>query len=139
MNARQRGASFLLALVLVGRAIDAFDVPWEQQEEQRSAWLETSGFLPAIPLEDSTAGREVLAAATSKTAETARPPSTPLPINDAGEQQLQALPGVGPVLAARIVAFRTEHGAFQDMASLRQVKGVGARMVERLAPLLRFD
>ena len=138
MNSRQRGASYLLAVLLAGRALDAFDLPWEQGVEAHGGGPES----PAVQLpgpEDAALPQELPAAAAPETAETAPTPTVPLNINEAGEAQLQALPGIGPVLAARIVAFRQENGAFKDMANLRRVKGVGARMAERLAPLLRFE
>jgi competence protein ComEA len=49
------------------------------------------------------------------------------------------LPRVGPVLAARIVAYRREHGSFRAAADLQGVPGIGPRTAARLAPLLRFD
>ena len=139
MNSRQRGASFLLALLLAGRVLDAFDLPWEQSAEpQQRGGLDSTVPAPARPFE-TVPPPPLPAAAALETAETAPTPQAPLRLNEAGERQLQALPGVGPVLAGRIVAFREEHGAFADMAALRRVKGIGVRLAERLAPLLRFD
>lgn len=46
-------------------------------------------------------------------------------INDADAAALELLPGVGPVLAARILAHRTEHGPFQSVEDLLDVPGIG--------------
>lgn len=48
-------------------------------------------------------------------------------LNSATEQQLDTLPGVGPVLAQRIVAWRQQHGRFASIDQLREVSGVGER------------
>jgi competence protein ComEA len=48
-------------------------------------------------------------------------------LNSATEQQLDTLPGVGPVLAQRIVAWRQQHGRFASVDQLREVSGVGER------------
>lgn len=52
-------------------------------------------------------------------------PGPPLDLNTATVAQLDALPGIGPVLAARIVAYRTQHGAFRSVDQLRDVTGIG--------------
>jgi competence protein ComEA len=46
-------------------------------------------------------------------------------LNTATSQQLQALPGVGPVLAQHILDWRSQHGRFTSVAQLQQVSGVG--------------
>ncbi len=46
-------------------------------------------------------------------------------INTADKQELQTLPGVGEVLAERIVAYRTEHGKFKNISELLNVDGIG--------------
>jgi competence protein ComEA len=53
------------------------------------------------------------------------PPSGVIDINTATSQQLQALPGVGPVLAQHILDWRNQHGAFTSVAQLQQVAGIG--------------
>ena len=58
-------------------------------------------------------------------------------LNRATAEELRALPGIGPVMAARIVAFRKEHGRFFRPEDLKQVPGVGDRTFERIAPLVR--
>jgi competence protein ComEA len=48
-----------------------------------------------------------------------------LDLNTATAQDLDGLPGIGPVLAERIVAWRTEHGRFGSVDQLREVGGIG--------------
>lgn len=61
----------------------------------------------------------------------------PLDLNAATAAQLDALPGVGPVLAQRIVAWREQHGGFTSPDQLRQVSGLGGKKGEALMPLVR--
>jgi competence ComEA-like helix-hairpin-helix protein len=60
-------------------------------------------------------------------------------VNRASAADLELLPGVGPTLARRIVDHRNTHGAFGAAADLLQVRGIGARTLERLTPLLAFS
>lgn len=57
-------------------------------------------------------------------------------INTATEAELQELPGVGPVLADRIVAWREEHGGFTTVADLDAVSGIGEVLMSSLAGLV---
>lgn len=50
---------------------------------------------------------------------------TGIHLNTSSASQLEALPGVGPVLAARIVEYRTKHGPFTQVRDLLQVPGIG--------------
>jgi competence protein ComEA len=61
---------------------------------------------------------------------------TPVDLNAANAEQLDPLPGIGPALAARIVVYRDEHGPFTEVEQLNKVKGIGARTLEKLRPLL---
>lgn len=54
-------------------------------------------------------------------------PSAPVSLGTATVEQLDTLPGVGPVLAQRIVDYRTQHGGFRSVDELRQVDGIGDR------------
>jgi competence protein ComEA len=55
-------------------------------------------------------------------------------INRADVLALQALPGIGPGLAARIVAYRKAHGRFDEPTELLEVEGIGSKRFERLRP-----
>lgn len=63
-------------------------------------------------------------------------PGGPVSLSSATEQQLDALPGVGPVLARHIIEFRTQHGGFTSVEQLRQVTGIGDRRFADLRPLV---
>lgn len=56
----------------------------------------------------------------------------PVALNRATREELMCLPGIGAVLAERIVADRTAHGAFRDIADLARVPGIGQRRLDRL-------
>lgn len=60
-----------------------------------------------------------------------------VPINEADAASLEALPGVGPVLAARIVAHREEHGPFQTPEDLLDVPGIGESKLDSLRDMIR--
>lgn len=53
-------------------------------------------------------------------------------INTATVNELDALPGIGPVLAQRIVDWRAENGAFTDVEQLTQVNGIGEAILENI-------
>jgi len=57
---------------------------------------------------------------------------TVLDLNSATTEALETLPGVGPVMARRIVDYRISHGGFRRVDELLQVKGVGPRLLEGL-------
>ncbi len=58
-------------------------------------------------------------------------------LNAATAEDLDALPGVGPVTAAKILDWRTAHGRFATVDQLREVAGIGAKTFERLKPHVR--
>ncbi|MDN3353490.1 ComEA family DNA-binding protein [Actinomadura sp. DC4] len=64
-------------------------------------------------------------------------PGAPLDLNAATVPQLDQLPGVGPVLAQRIVDYRAQHGNFHTTDELRQVSGIGDAKFADLKDLVR--
>ncbi|MCX5720770.1 MAG: helix-hairpin-helix domain-containing protein [Nitrospirae bacterium] len=59
-----------------------------------------------------------------------------LDLNRATEQDFDALPGIGPKLAERIMEYRQSVGAFHALDELRDVKGIGKKKFERIRPLV---
>ncbi|MFD3735895.1 helix-hairpin-helix domain-containing protein [Streptomyces sp. NPDC058632] len=64
-------------------------------------------------------------------------PTTPLSLNTATLDQLDSLPGVGPVLARHILDHRTRNGGFRSVDELREVNGIGDRRFADLRNLVR--
>ena len=64
-------------------------------------------------------------------------PAGPVDLNAATVEQFDALPGVGPVMAAAIVAWRAANGKFTSVDQLGEVDGIGPARLERLRPLVR--
>ncbi|MGE5508585.1 MAG: ComEA family DNA-binding protein [Chitinophagales bacterium] len=74
----------------------------------------------------------------SGAAAAAAPPVVgPLDLNLATGAQLEALPGIGPSLARRILEYRQQHGAFRSVEELDRVRGIGPSRLANLAPLVK--
>lgn len=63
----------------------------------------------------------------------------PINVNLATVEQLEALPGIGPGLAAKIVDDRSRNGRFRTLADLDRVPGIGPKLLEKMKPLVAFD
>lgn len=78
---------------------------------------------------------------TSSTSTTVRRSTTAtngiLSINRATAKELEKLPGIGPVLASRIIEFRKINGNFQSVDDLRKVQGIGASTLEKFRSKIR--
>ncbi len=115
------GLLLLFAAVLAGR--------WVRHAllvDADGAWRDPGfldGLLPALAVEEVAP----------------EPPAPPFHVNRTTADTLTYLPGVGAVLAGRIVAERERGGPFRNQADLRRVKGIGPKLTERLGPLLLYD
>lgn len=63
----------------------------------------------------------------------------PIPINRANTEALIALDGIGPVLAGRIIEWRTTHGRFRSADDLLDVRGIGPKKLAKIIPQITFQ
>lgn len=78
------------------------------------------------------------AAMTAQTESAAEAPTEAVivDINTATSEQLQTLPGIGPVLAQRIIDYRNEYGTFDSIGELINVSGIGEKKLEAIWDLV---
>ncbi len=60
-------------------------------------------------------------------------------INRGSAEELRRLPGIGPVLAERVIQYRREHGKFASIRDIQNVKGIGVKRFAQLEPYIRID
>ena len=65
-------------------------------------------------------------------------PGAPINVNSASEAQLEALPGIGPTLAAAIVEERRRNGPFRSADDLTRVHGIGPGRLAQLRDFVAF-
>jgi competence protein ComEA len=75
-------------------------------------------------------------AATGATGGAAAPSTGPIHLNSATLEELDTLPGVGPVTAQKIVDYRTKHGAFSSVDELDAIPGIGPARLDQLRDLV---
>ena len=128
--AERRGATLVVVLFVIGTLHDL----WQ--------WWR-GGSVPAPPVAADVSGsRSAMRAAPgdasggapagTDTAAAVAPRAGPVDLNRADAAELDRLPGIGPVLARRIVEHRAQHGPFRSADELLAVRGIGPRLLERL-------
>jgi comEA protein len=65
-------------------------------------------------------------------------PIYPISINRSTSQELQNVPGIGPVTAGRIIDFRIQNGPFRSLGDLMEVKGIGSKTMEKIKPYIKL-
>lgn len=60
-------------------------------------------------------------------------------INTASAKEIEALPGIGEVKAAQIVAYREEHGLFTNFEDLLSIPGIGPELLEKIRPSITLS
>jgi competence protein ComEA len=87
----------------------------------------------AAPLAD---GEQVVVPARGASAASGASGSTVVDLNSATAEQLDALPGIGPATAEKIIAYRQQHGAFHSLDELDAVSGIGPSKLAELKGLV---
>jgi len=81
-------------------------------------------------------GSGAVAAAAASPPAAGSAPSAPLDLNSATLEQLEGLPGIGPVTAQKILDYRQAHGPFHAVAELEGVPGIGPAHMSQLKGLV---
>jgi len=67
---------------------------------------------------------------------TKKPPLKPININTANSEELQQVPGIGPVTAEKILQMRKSYGAFKSVDDLLSIRGIGKKRLEKMRKYL---
>lgn len=116
-----KAVTFLVVLILVGSGF------WGVRRFAPAVFLGKPDFI-AVPNEERPQNQ----------APKTLTPNTPelLNINTAAVTELQTLPNIGERTAQRIVDHREQHGKFANVDALQNVKGIGAKTLEKLRPFV---
>ena len=126
----RRALFFLAAVALLGAGSRAW--------RGRSVSVDTTGLSAQINAIDSVRPRS--GGRRSKNPATRDPqPASPIDIDTASASQIEALPGIGPALAKRIIKDGESNGPFGCLAALDRVKGVGPALLARIDSLATFS
>ena len=122
-DAERRGARWLAVLLVIGTLTD----------------LHRAHHTPIAPEPAPPAAGNRSAPTPPPASASPAPAATPpvVDLNRATVEELDRLPGIGPILARRIVEHRDRHGPFRTVDELLGVPGIGERSLERLRPFVR--
>jgi competence protein ComEA len=133
------GRSLLIKLaMLAGTVALALWIGWPTQRDSPSDPLRVAALASArLNPDHEAASSQATGVNASQRREAVRAPQKArLDINRATTQELQTLPGIGEVLAQRVVEYRSAHGPFRTVEGLLKVKGIGPKRMDQLRPLL---
>lgn len=131
----------VLSLPAGSRVVDAIEAagglrPGASTGELNLARVLVDGEQVAVGLRGAAGGPDPRAPVDAPGAQSGQPAAL-VDINAATAAELEALPGIGPVLAARIVQWRADNGRFTDVEVLNEVSGIGDALMAQLRPLVR--
>ncbi|WP_123025182.1 ComEA family DNA-binding protein [Mycolicibacterium stellerae] len=133
------GARIADALSAAGGALDGADLIGLNMARRLADGEQIIVGIAAPPGEPTTMGSSVATQPTGSASASGREQAAsesaagaPVDLNTATEEQLDALPGVGPVTAAAIIAWRDANGSFASVDQLADVDGIGPARLEKL-------
>ena len=128
----QKALLFVTVALILGSGIKAFG--WSNDPATPAPVAAKTPNVPADSGLQSTP--QPLQTPRSKPRGSTKPMLGTMNLNAADAKMLQRLPGVGPVIAERIVAYRFKVGAFKTLDQLLKVEGVGKAKLKKMAPHL---
>ncbi|MCX7799692.1 MAG: helix-hairpin-helix domain-containing protein [Fimbriimonadales bacterium] len=128
------------ALNLAARLEDGTQLAVPKLAASRSAEPPVSPVYAPSPQAYASQGAAMDSSAASKPRSGAkqRPAPGSISLNTATAEQLQALPGVGPATAEKILEYRRTHGRFNSVDELLAVRGIGPKKLEDIRPYVRL-
>ncbi len=116
-------------------------------EDASEPYAQEPAFAPVVepvsaaePAAEETAGQKETESAPTSAGKTSDPEAVfPLGINTATGEELQQIPGIGPVMAEKIILYREQIGTFTDFDDLLPIDGIGQKTVEKLAEYCYID
>jgi comEA protein len=129
-----RAILLLISLLLIGSGITLYQRYRANQRVDIVSVIERSVRTQGTSLSAENEGTRTAESASREPSETEkRGPSSPkIDINTANAYELEGLPGIGPVLARRIIEYRDKHGRFQTLSELKKVNGIGDAKLEAI-------
>ena len=133
-------SSFLikLSMMVVTMAL-VFWIGWSVPQSRHGEDLLGRGSVQSAKLDSQRATGPAALTADAAEQRSRRSASVKLDLNMATEQEIESLPGIGPVLAGRIVEYRQSRGAFHTVDQLRHVKGIGKKKFDRIRMLVNVS
>ena len=99
-------------------------------DSSAAAFEDPAAYVDASPAAEA----DAVVASSARRSSARKPPPVRTNLNSATAEQLQRLPRIGPALAGRIIEYRRVHGRFRSAGELTEVRGIGDKTMERLAP-----
>ncbi|MEO0101355.1 MAG: helix-hairpin-helix domain-containing protein [candidate division WOR-3 bacterium] len=124
MNEKEKALLIFLILTLGSAVVLNLSKRWRMSKE----------VLKILPLEE-----EVLAKENRDTQEFITEREEKVDINKAPLKELVSLPGIGPVLAERIIEYRERHKGFKRKEEIMKVKGIGRKKYERIRDKIKVE
>lgn len=136
-----RAILLLISLLLIGSGVTLYQRYRANQRVDIVSVIEKSvrARYPSLSTENEETRTAESAAGEPSETEKKEPSSPKIDVNTANAYELEGLPGIGPVLARRIIEYREKHGRFQTLSELKKVSGIGDAKLEAIRDRIHIE